>query len=69
MLAPVGTPGPIVERLSRAAQEALPSAEVAALLKTQGVDALGGSPADFARMIDEELKKWAAVVQAAGIKK
>jgi tripartite-type tricarboxylate transporter receptor subunit TctC len=69
MLAPAGTPGPIVERLSRAAQEALPSAEVAALLKTQGVDALGGSPADFARLIDEELKKWAAVVQAAGIKK
>jgi tripartite-type tricarboxylate transporter receptor subunit TctC len=69
LLAPAGTPGPVIDKLSQAAQEALQSSEVKALLQTQGVDALGGSPADFARLIDQELTKWAGVVAAAGIKK
>ena len=43
--------------------------EVQSLLRAQGVDPLGGTPAEFARYIDEELKKWAGVVAAAGIKK
>ena len=59
----------IVDKLSRAANEALKSNEVLALLRAQGVDPLGGTPAEFARFIDDELKKWAAVVKAAaGIK-
>ena len=52
----------IVDKLSRAANEALKSNEVLALMETQGVDPLGGTPAEFARFIDDELKKWAAVV-------
>jgi len=39
------------------------------LMRNQGVDPLGGTPAAFARFIDEELKKWATVAAAAGIKK
>jgi tripartite-type tricarboxylate transporter receptor subunit TctC len=35
----------------------------------QGVDPLGGSPEEFARFIDAELKKWAGVVNEAGIKR
>ena len=69
ILAPTGTPRDIVEKLSRAANEAVKSAEVLALLKTQGIDPLGGSPEEFARFIDDELKKWASVVNDAGIKK
>ena len=37
-------------------------------MEKQGVDPLGGTPAEFARFIDDELKKWAGVVKAAGIK-
>ena len=37
-------------------------------MDAQGVDPLGGTPEEFARFIDAELKKWAAVVAAAGIK-
>jgi tripartite-type tricarboxylate transporter receptor subunit TctC len=68
MLAPAGTPAEIVDKLSRAANEALKSKEVQALLEKQGVDPLGGTPAEFARFIDDELKKWDGVVKAAGIK-
>lgn len=68
VLAPSGTPRDVVEKLSRAANEAVKSPEVLALLAAQGVDPLGGSPEEFARFIDVELKKWASVVTDAGIK-
>jgi tripartite-type tricarboxylate transporter receptor subunit TctC len=68
LLAPAGTPSKIVDKLSRSANEALKSNEMAALLDKQGVDPLGGTPAEFARFIDAELKKWDGVAKAAGIK-
>jgi tripartite-type tricarboxylate transporter receptor subunit TctC len=68
LLAPAGTPPEIVDKLSRSANEALKSNEMLTLLDKQGVDPLGGTPAEFARFIDAELKKWAVVVAAAGIK-
>jgi tripartite-type tricarboxylate transporter receptor subunit TctC len=68
LLAPAGTPPEIVDRLSRAANEALKSKEVLALMEAQGVDPFGGTPAEFAQFIDDELKKWDRVVKAAGIK-
>ena len=69
MLAPAGTPREVVDKLSRAANDAVKSPEVLSLLRTQGIDPLGGSPEDFARFIDDELKKWASVANDAGIKK
>jgi tripartite-type tricarboxylate transporter receptor subunit TctC len=68
LLAPSGTPPAIVDKLSRAANEGLKSKEVLTLLEAQGVDPLGGTPAEFKKFIDGELTKWAEVVRAAGIK-
>jgi tripartite-type tricarboxylate transporter receptor subunit TctC len=68
LLAPAGTPPEIVDKLSRAANEALRSKEVLTLMEAQGVDPLGGTPAEFAQFIGDELKKWDGVVKAAGIK-
>jgi tripartite-type tricarboxylate transporter receptor subunit TctC len=68
LLAPAGTPAEIVDKLSRAANEALQTKEMLAVLEKQGVDPLGGTPAAFAQFIDAELKKWDGVVKAAGIK-
>ena len=68
LLAPSGTPPEIVDKLSRAANEALKSKEVLSLMERQGVDPLGGTPAEFGRFIDDELKKWDGVVKASGIK-
>ena len=68
LLAPSGTSPEIVDRLSRAANEALKSKEVLSLMEKQGVDPLGGTPVEFARFIDAELKKWAGVVEASGVK-
>jgi tripartite-type tricarboxylate transporter receptor subunit TctC len=57
-----------MDKLSRAANEALKSKEVLALMELQGVDPLGGTPAEFAQFIDDELKKWAEVVRVSGVK-
>jgi tripartite-type tricarboxylate transporter receptor subunit TctC len=69
LMAPADTPREIVDKLARAAGEALKSSEVLASLHPQGFDALSGGPDDFARTIQSELKRWGEVAQAAGLKK
>lgn len=69
LLAPAGTPQPIIGKLNGAANEALGSPEVRAALLQQGIEPLGGTPEDFARVIASETAKWADVIQAAGLKK
>ena len=69
LLAPAGTPRAIVDRLSQAANDALKTSEVLTPLRAAGFDPLGGSPDDFGRYIDSELKKWSGVAAAAGLRK
>ena len=37
-------------------------------LRSQGYEPLGGTPQDFSRYIESELRKWTAAAQVAGIK-
>ena len=69
LLAPAGTPPAVIDKLQRAANEALQSPEVLTPLRAQGADPLGGSPEAFARHIDSEIKKWTSVAAATGLKK
>jgi tripartite-type tricarboxylate transporter receptor subunit TctC len=68
LVAPAGTPKPIVDKLAKAVNAALNSDQVKAGFKKQGFDALGGSPEEFAKFIDRELKNWAAAAEAAGVR-
>ena len=69
LLAPAGTPREIVDKLARAANEALQSNDVLAPLRAQGFEPIGGSPDEFGRYIDGELRKWSNVAIAADLKK
>ena len=69
LLAPAGTPREIVTKLSQAVNEALRVNEVESALRAQGFETIGSSPEEFGRMIDGELKKWADVATAAGLRK
>src|SRR3979490_968871 len=62
LLAPAGTPPPIVEKLSGAAREALNADEVRTALKRQGTDPLGGTSNEFADFIRADIEKWVAVL-------
>jgi tripartite-type tricarboxylate transporter receptor subunit TctC len=66
---PAGTPPDVIDKLSRAAQEALKSPEVIAAWAPQGVDPMPGNAQDFARHLASEVKRWGDVVVAAGLKK
>jgi tripartite-type tricarboxylate transporter receptor subunit TctC len=69
LLAPSGTPRPIVDRLSQVANEAVRSEDVIKALNANGITAVGGTPEDMARFIRSEIDRWAKVVAAAGLKK
>src|SRR5262249_50259813 len=69
LVAPVGTPKEIIDRLARAGNEALKSDEVGKALGPQGIDLVGGTPEEFARYLEGEMKRWATVAEAAGLKK
>ena len=69
LLAPAGTPKDVIDRLSKATNEALKAPDVAEALSKQGMDILGGSPDEFAKLIASETEKWAKVIKAAGLDK
>ena len=69
LLAPAGTPRPIIERLSQAANEAVKSEDVIKAFELNGIAAVGGTPEEMAGFIRSEIDKWGKVVVAAGLKK
>jgi tripartite-type tricarboxylate transporter receptor subunit TctC len=68
MIAPAGTPKPIVDRLAAAAVKAVRSPDLAARLAKDGVDPVGNTPAEFATLIARELVQWGDLVKASNIK-
>ena len=69
LMAPAGTPKPVIDKLNRAGNEALKAEEVSKALGPLGIDLVGGSVDEFTRYIDSELKRWANVAAAANLKK
>lgn len=69
LMAPAGTPAAIIEKLARATNEALRSPDLLTPLRAQGLDTLGGTPEEFARYVESDMKKWTEVAKAAGLKK
>ncbi len=68
LLAPAGTPADIVNRLQQETAKALNLPAVKERLLAQGAIPGGNTPAEFATLIDAEIKKWEAVVKASGAK-
>lgn len=68
VLAPAGTPRPIVARLHSELTEILKVADVRKRLENLGFEIVGSTPQDFAAYIKSEIKKWEKVVKASGAK-
>ena len=68
LVAPVGVPREVIEKLADAANRSLKSDEVVSTLNALGFYPLGGSPADFSQFISREIDKWNAAAKAAGLK-
>ncbi len=68
LVAPAGTPRPIIEKLNAELNKALASDDVRKRLALEGAEPLPGTPEDYAADIDREETQWAKVVKASGAK-
>ena len=68
VLAPAGTPKPVIDRLNAAVNAAVKSAELKDRYATLGVEPASGTPAEFRRFTEVEIKKWAQVVRQAALR-
>jgi tripartite-type tricarboxylate transporter receptor subunit TctC len=68
MLAPAGTPQPIIDKLNAEVQKALADPETRRKLELQGLEAAGTSPKEFSAFITSEQKKWGDVAKRASIR-
>jgi tripartite-type tricarboxylate transporter receptor subunit TctC len=65
---PKKTPVEIIDRLNREINAFLADAKIKARLIDLGFTVLGGSPADFGKLISDDTEKWGKVIRAAHIK-
>jgi tripartite-type tricarboxylate transporter receptor subunit TctC len=68
MVAPVGTPAPVIERLQQDIAAILDSADTRKRLELEGAEPLRMGAAEFAQFMSAETTKWTRVVKEAGIK-
>jgi tripartite-type tricarboxylate transporter receptor subunit TctC len=70
LVAPVGTPKEAIEKIAKAANDAMQAPDVVAAMRAAGIEVVTGStPDELARYIDSEIKKGAEVAKAAGLGK
>jgi len=68
LLAPAGTPRPVIGKLNRTIGELLDAPEVLERLHAQGAEPMRGTPDAFAAFMRAEMAKWAPVVKQANVK-
>jgi tripartite-type tricarboxylate transporter receptor subunit TctC len=67
-LAPAGTPQPIIQRLSTEVAKAVHSPDLRAKLEPLGIEAVGSTPVEAGKFLEDEVAKWAKVITTAGVK-
>jgi tripartite-type tricarboxylate transporter receptor subunit TctC len=66
IVAPAGTPKPIIEKLSVALKAALREPDVRERIEADGAELASMTPAEYAADIDREETKWSAIVKLSG---
>jgi tripartite-type tricarboxylate transporter receptor subunit TctC len=65
--APAGTPAPIVQRLSRALQDAIQDPNLRIRFQEIGLVPMSNTPEEFAEFIRRDSEKWKKIIQASGV--
>ena len=68
ILAPAGTPRPVIDRLHRELVKVVQSPEFGQILTREGATAVGNTPAELDAIIRADIAKWAKIVKESGIK-
>ena len=69
LAAPAGTPRAVIDRLQRAAVQALAVPAVQSQLQALGVRAQGGTPEQMRQLLSSEIKRWSDVIVQARIER
>ncbi|RYX88754.1 MAG: tripartite tricarboxylate transporter substrate binding protein [Comamonadaceae bacterium] len=67
LLAPAGTPKPVIDQLSKTMNAVLEEKDLRETLASQGAIVKGGSPAQFNTFFLAEYEKWGKIVKTAGV--
>ena len=67
MLAPAGTPKPVITKLNQQIARIMQLPETKELLYRQGYDAVSSTPEELARLLETDLAKWGKVVKSIGL--
>ena len=67
MLAPTGTPEPVIAKLNAATNDFLKTAQAKELFEKLGIDVAGGAPNDLRTFVSSEIEKWAPIIKSANI--
>jgi tripartite-type tricarboxylate transporter receptor subunit TctC len=68
MLAPAGTPAPVITRLSTEVNRILAQDDIKSRLLALGTDVIGGTPQSFAELIKTDIARWGKAIKASGVK-
>jgi tripartite-type tricarboxylate transporter receptor subunit TctC len=68
MMAPAGTPRPIIERLHQSIVKSMGTPELKNQLSAQGLEAVGMEPDRFGEFMKTDLQRWREVIAASGVK-
>ncbi len=68
LLAPAGTPAPIVNRLSEEMRKSLAKPETRERMRQLGAVIIGDTPAEFATFLKKDYERWTQVIKASGVK-
>ncbi len=67
LVAPTGTPRPIIDKLAQETQRILKLQDVRERIGSLGAEIVGNSPAEFNAFMKSELAKWAKVIKEANV--
>ena len=67
VLAPKGTPGPVIGKLNADIAAALDTPQLQERVRGLGSDVVHGSPDDFRVFVKTEIEKWGKVVEQSGV--
>jgi len=68
MLAPAGTPAPIVGRLADEMRKSLARPQTRERMRSLGAQIVGDTPAEFAAFLKKDYERWSQVIRVSGVK-
>lgn len=68
LFVPTGTPEAVVQKINADVNAALGDAQLRTVMDNQGLTVVGGTPADFRKVVEADTRKWGAVIERIGLK-